>query len=87
MQCRAPLRCADFPHLVLVLLFSVRIWPFQNFNAIQSTLFETAAKSDKNVVVSAPTGCGKVRLGDRPNGDRPVVAGRLKVGRHQHPLA
>ncbi|CAM9375008.1 unnamed protein product [Ectocarpus sp. 4 AP-2014] len=36
-----------------------RIWPFQNFNAIQSALFQTAAKSDKNVVVSAPTGCGK----------------------------
>ncbi|CAB1111432.1 unnamed protein product [Ectocarpus sp. CCAP 1310/34] len=36
-----------------------RIWPFQNFNAIQSALFQTAAESDKNVVVSAPTGCGK----------------------------
>ncbi|CAM9166116.1 unnamed protein product, partial [Ectocarpus sp. 12 AP-2014] len=36
-----------------------RIWPFQDFNAIQSALFQTAAKSDKNVVISAPTGCGK----------------------------
>eukprot|EP00903_Cladosiphon_okamuranus_P018895 g17378.t1 len=36
-----------------------RIWSFQRFNAIQSVLHQTVAKSDRNVVVSAPTGCGK----------------------------
>ncbi|CAM9511727.1 unnamed protein product, partial [Hapterophycus canaliculatus] len=36
-----------------------RIWPFQNFNAVQSALYQTVAKTDRNIVVSAPTGCGK----------------------------
>lgn len=40
---------------------SSRIWSFQKFNAIQSALHRTVAKSDRNVVVSAPTGCGKVK--------------------------
>ncbi|CAM9447533.1 unnamed protein product, partial [Scytosiphon promiscuus] len=36
-----------------------RIWPFQKFNSIQSALYQTVAKTDRNIVVSAPTGCGK----------------------------
>lgn len=47
--------------LFFVLLFIIRLWQFQNFNSIQSALYPTVAKSDCNVVVSAPTGCGKVR--------------------------
>lgn len=37
-----------------------RIWMFKTFNSIQSALYPTVAKTDRNVVVSAPTGCGKV---------------------------
>lgn len=50
--------CAEW--VLPALIASRRIWPFQTFNSIQSALFPTVAKSDRNVVVSAPTGCGKV---------------------------
>ncbi|CAM9497637.1 unnamed protein product, partial [Discosporangium mesarthrocarpum] len=38
------------------------IWPFERFNAVQSAVYPAVAKSDRNVVVSAPTGCGKTAV-------------------------
>ena len=35
------------------------VFPFQVFNAVQSTCYGTAYKSDENIVLSAPTGSGK----------------------------
>ena len=38
------------------------LWPFECFNAVQSECFNAAACSSANMVVSAPTGCGKTVL-------------------------
>jgi ATP-dependent DNA helicase HFM1/MER3 len=35
------------------------VFPFKLFNAVQSKCFDTAYRSDENLVVSAPTGSGK----------------------------
>ncbi|EAY17253.1 DEAD/DEAH box helicase family protein [Trichomonas vaginalis G3] len=35
------------------------VFPFETFNAIQSSVFDQVMKSDKNIMLSAPTGCGK----------------------------
>jgi superfamily II RNA helicase len=39
-----------------------RLWPFETFNAVQSAVLEVAAGSDENLVLSAPTGCGKTAV-------------------------
>lgn len=67
---------------VSALAASRRIWPFQTFNSIQSALFPTVAKSDRNVVVSAPTGCGKVS-GPRLPPCRPLEE-RARLAGFQH---
>ncbi|KAG5177835.1 P-loop containing nucleoside triphosphate hydrolase protein [Tribonema minus] len=36
-----------------------RLWQFEHFNAMQSAVLAAAAGSDENLVISAPTGCGK----------------------------
>ena len=38
------------------------VFSFENFNAVQSACFNLAACTDDNLVVSAPTGCGKTVL-------------------------
>ncbi|CAK9782452.1 unnamed protein product [Cutaneotrichosporon oleaginosum] len=35
------------------------LFPFKEFNDMQSAVFQTAYRSDENIVVSAPTGSGK----------------------------
>ena len=39
-----------------------RVFPYELFNAAQSKCFEPIYKSNDNVLVSAPTGCGKTAL-------------------------
>jgi len=38
------------------------IFPFKNFNAVQSKCFETIYRGDSNFVLSAPTGSGKTTI-------------------------
>lgn len=39
-----------------------QVFPYELFNAAQSKCFNTVYKSNDNVVVSAPTGCGKTAI-------------------------
>jgi len=39
-----------------------QIFPYELFNAVQSQCYEPIYKSNNNVVISAPTGCGKTIL-------------------------
>ena len=39
-----------------------QVFPYELFNAVQSKCFATVYKSIDNVVVSAPTGCGKTAI-------------------------
>eukprot|EP00842_Homolaphlyctis_polyrhiza_P005370 jgi/Hompol1/5834/HPOL_004759-RA len=38
------------------------IFPFDHFNAVQSECFEQIYRENSNIVISAPTGCGKTCL-------------------------
>ena len=39
-----------------------RLFHFESFNAVQSACFNRMTQTDQNIVVSAPTGCGKTIL-------------------------
>jgi ATP-dependent DNA helicase HFM1/MER3 len=58
------------------------VFPFPNFNAVQSKCFEAVHESDKNFVLSSPTGSGKTAvlelaicrlLQSYPNGDYKII--------------
>ncbi len=40
------------------------IFPFDQFNKVQSAVFETVYNTDENVVVAAPTASGKTVIGE-----------------------
>ncbi|MFX1467012.1 MAG: DEAD/DEAH box helicase, partial [Promethearchaeota archaeon] len=40
------------------------VFPFERFNKMQSTVFNTVFKTDENVVVAAPTASGKTVIGE-----------------------